>query len=111
MASHDITADSGGENITISLIFCLPKRQIVMLENWFKATMQVSGLFQRMQKHEPARSKDSSPSMKHATPSPFGVGLFWAMPKVGGPHHGVGAWLCLAAIRCGLPSLLRLVSV
>ena len=63
MVSHDITADSGGENITINLVFCLPKRQNVTLESWFKAAMQVFRLSQRMRKCEPACGKDSSPSM------------------------------------------------
>ena len=39
MASHNITTNSEGENIIISLVFCLPKRQNVALENWFKAAM------------------------------------------------------------------------
>ena len=46
---------------------------------------------------------------EHATPSAIGVGPLRAIPKVGGPHHGVGAWPCLAAIRCGMSGLLRLV--
>ena len=59
MVSHDITTDSGGKNITISLVFCLPKRQDVTLDSWFKAAMQVFGLSHRLWKHEPACGKDS----------------------------------------------------
>ena len=111
MASHDITTDSGAEGITIHLVFCLPKRQNVALESWFKAAMQVDGLSQKMWMREPACGKDSSPSVKYATPSAFGVGPLQAMPKVGRPHHGVGAWPCLATIRGGVSGLLRLVGV
>ena len=39
MVSYDITTDNGGENITISLVFFLLKRQNVALESWFKAAM------------------------------------------------------------------------
>ena len=58
MASHDITTDSGGEYITINLVFCLLKRQNVALESWCKAAMQVFRLSKRMQKREPACGKD-----------------------------------------------------
>ena len=44
IVSHEITTDSGGENIMISLVFCLPKRQNVALQSWFRAAMQVFGL-------------------------------------------------------------------
>ena len=51
IVSHEITTDSRGENIRISLVFCLLKRQNVVLQSWFKAAMQVFGLSQRMWKH------------------------------------------------------------
>ena len=111
IVSHKITTDGGGENITISLVFCLPKKQNVTLQSWFRAAMQVFKLSHRLWKHEPACGRDSSPSVKHATPSVFGVGPLRAMPEVGGPHHGVGAWPCLAAVRYGMSGLLWLVGV
>ena len=69
--SHEITTDSGGENITISLVFCLPKRQNVALQSWFRAAMQVFGLSHRMWKREPACGRDSSPSVNTPPPPPL----------------------------------------
>ena len=71
MTSHDITSDSGSENTTISLVFFLPNRQNVVLESLFKATIQVFGASQRMQKRELACGKDSSPSMNTPPPPPL----------------------------------------
>ena len=111
IVSHEITTDGGGENITISLVFCLLKRQNVALQSWFRAAMKVFELSHILWKREPACGRDSSSSVKHTTPSAFGVGPLRAMPKVGGPHHGVGAWPCLAAIRYGMSGLLWLIGV
>ena len=111
MTSYDITTNKRGENITINLVFYLPNRQDVALESLFKIAMQVFRLSQSMQKHEPTCGKDSFPSVKNANSSAFGVDPLRVMLKVGGPHHGVGAWPYLATIRCGMSGLIWLIAM
>ena len=71
IVSHEIATDSSGKNFTISLVFCLPKKQNVTLQSWFRAAMQVFGLSQRLWKREPTCGRDSTPSVNTPPPLPL----------------------------------------
>ena len=71
IVSHEITTNNGGENNTISLVFCVRKRQNVVLQSWFRAAMQVFGLSQRLWKREPTCGRDSTPSVNTPPPPPL----------------------------------------